>query len=60
MRRIGWALTVAWVGGVLLITNGDMSHPLFDFIFLAPLACWLVGLGVAKLLLGHKDDSERP
>lgn len=47
--RVGYALTVLWILGILLVTGGDMADPLFDFIFIVPLAFWVVAVVIARL-----------
>ena len=47
--RAGYAVTVLWVLGILLATDGDTADPLFDFIFIVPLGMWMVGLAIARL-----------
>jgi len=47
--RVGYVLTVLWILGILLATDGDMADPLFDFIFIVPLGTWIVGLTIARL-----------
>lgn len=49
-RGIGYGLTAAWMIGILLYTNSDPAHPWFDFIFIVPLGCWIVVIGLARLL----------
>jgi hypothetical protein len=46
----GYALTAAWIGYVALKSGGDPAHPLFDFIFLVPIALWLVIIVATRLL----------
>ena len=48
--RAGWISTVLWVLLVLAISKGDSSHPIRDYIFLVPLAGWIIGLFVAHLI----------
>ena len=47
---IGYAFTGLWMLGVLAITGGNSRHPLFDYIFVVPLAAWILGLVVAYLI----------
>lgn len=47
---IGYAVTGLWMLGVLLVTGGNSRHPLFDYIFVVPLAAWIIGLIVAFLI----------
>ena len=50
VQRIGYFLTAVWMAGIVIVTNGDTGHVLFDFIFSVPLAGWIAGLVVAALL----------
>ena len=50
VQRIGYVLTAIWMAGIVVVTNGDTGHVLFDFIFTVPLAGWIAGLVVAALL----------
>ena len=58
VHRIGYILSAVWMAGIVVVTNGDTRHDLFDFIFTVPLAGWIVGLLAAALLrraeTGHK------
>ncbi len=56
--RVGYALTVLWMLGIVLTTNGNMADPLFDFIFIVPLAAWIVGVTVARLI--NRADKNTP
>jgi hypothetical protein len=48
--KVGYGLTAAWMVGVLVYTDGDFRHPVFDTLFIVPLAAWVVGLTVARLV----------
>ena len=50
VQRIGYILSGVWMGGIVIVTNGDTGHILFDFIFTVPLAGWIIGLAIAALL----------
>ena len=50
VQRMGYILTAIWMAGIVVVTNGDTGHYLFDFIFTVPLAGWIIGLVVAALL----------
>ncbi len=47
---IGYTFTGLWMLGVLLVTGGNSRHPLFDYIFIVPLAAWIGGVIVAMLV----------
>jgi hypothetical protein len=48
--KIGYAVTAVWMLGVLVYTDGDVRHPVFDLIFIVPLGAWVVGLTAARLI----------
>jgi hypothetical protein len=48
--RAGYVLTVIWIVVVFVATGGNMAAPLFDYIFIVPLAGWLLGVTVARLI----------
>jgi|GEM_PF-2760387 len=56
---LGLIGTVIWLTHVALVTDFDPSHPLFDYIFIVPLAGWVVILFVSRRLArdrrGHGD-----
>ena len=47
-QRIGAWLTAAWIALVLVVGEGGITHPLFDYIFTVPLAAWIVAFLVAR------------
>lgn len=53
-RGIGYAVTAAWMVAILVVTGSNPAHPWFDFIFVVPLAGWIVGLGIARLVSGPR------
>ena len=50
-QGIGYAASAAWMLGIVIITGNDTGHPLFRYIFIVPLAGWILGLLVARYLL---------
>lgn len=54
-HRIGYILSAIWVGGVLYVTDGNVRHPLFNYIFIVPLVGWVVGLLIARLFSRRKQ-----
>jgi hypothetical protein len=54
--KIAYGLTAAWMIGIVGVTGGDVTHPLFDYIFLVPLAGWVMGLIVQKILEKRRRD----
>lgn len=60
---VGYVLTAAWIVMVVMETDGDMAHPLFNYIFLVPLIGWIVAvIGVATVrgLTGRKKQRSGP
>ena len=58
-RGIGYGLTAAWMIGILVYTGSDPAHPWFNYIFVVPLGCWIVAIGVARLV-GPKETPADP
>jgi len=56
--RAGYGFTTLWIVFILWITDGDQENPWFDYIFLVPLAVWIIGLVVARLVGGKKGPEE--
>ncbi|MFQ5958022.1 MAG: hypothetical protein ACE5LF_01495 [Alphaproteobacteria bacterium] len=48
--RIGYALTAVWMTFVILVTGNDLAHPLFRYLFVVPLAGWIAGLLVGRVV----------
>lgn len=48
--RIGYALSAIWMVGVLIVSGGSPKHPAFDYIFIVPLAGWVVAILIARLI----------
>ena len=46
----GYVLTAGWIGFILAASGGDSSHPLFDYIFIVPLAGWIIGMLIARVV----------
>jgi len=46
----GYVVSAAWMVFVLVVSEGQITHPLFDYIFIVPLGIWIVGLAIARLL----------
>lgn len=47
---IGYVGSAAWMVYIVMATGNDVSHPLFNYIFIVPLAGWIGGLVAARLL----------
>ncbi|KZB51286.1 hypothetical protein AUP42_17695 [Thalassospira lucentensis] len=58
-KIMGYLLTAAWVGYILAISGGDTTHPMFDYIFVVPLAFWIGGMIIAKILRS-RSGADRP
>lgn len=54
-----WA-TVAWVLFVWMEIQGDYSHPLAQYMFLAPLGAWVAMIAIAKVFGVEEDAPEKP
>ena len=59
VERIGYILSAVWMAGIVLVTDGDTRHHLFDFIFTVPLAGWIIGLAIAALLRRRERKRNR-
>ncbi|MFO0997646.1 MAG: hypothetical protein U1F33_13280 [Alphaproteobacteria bacterium] len=57
--RIGYILTFAWIIAVYEITNGHSGHPLSRYMFIVPLGGWILGLVIARLVLGKRRGAPR-
>ena len=51
--RAGWIATALWIIYVLEATKLDKAHPLFNYIFLVPLAGWMLALAIERLVRGR-------
>ncbi|RCK26526.1 hypothetical protein TH8_07290 [Thalassospira profundimaris] len=58
-KIMGYLLTAGWVGFILAASGGDTAHPLFDYIFVVPLAGWIIGMIVARIIV-KKSGADRP
>ena len=58
VHRIGYILSAVWMAGIVIATNGDTGHFLFNFIFTVPLAGWIIGLVAAALLRRAERNRE--
>ena len=59
VHRIGYILSAIWMAGIVIVTNGDTNHVLFNFIFTVPLAGWVIGLVIAALLRRAERNRDR-
>lgn len=53
-HRAGYILSALWVGGILVATDGNVRHPLFNYIFIVPLVGWAVGALIGRFF-GRRD-----
>jgi hypothetical protein len=47
---VGHIGTAAWIVFVLARTGGNVDAPMFELIFVVPLAAWIAGLLVARIV----------
>lgn len=59
VQKIGYILSALWMGGIVVITKGDTKHYLFNFIFLVPLAGWIIGLAIASILNRREKNQKK-
>lgn len=59
-QAVGIVATGLWLTYVAAATGFDPTAPLFDFIFLVPLAGWLAILLVTRILERRRKDRDRP
>ncbi len=52
---VGYVGSAGWMLLVLAVTNGDVSDPFFNTIFLVPLTGWVVGLVIARIVVYLRD-----
>ena len=57
---VGYVGSAAWMLFVLALTNGDVRHPFFDMIFIVPLAGWVIGLAVARVVVHVRNRRNGP
>ena len=56
---VGYIGSAAWMVFVLLRTGGNVEDPMFELIFVVPLAAWIAGLVLARIIaaLRQRNDS---
>ena len=52
--RIAYAVTAGWMLLVLAVTDADPGHPFFDYIFGVPLAAWIGGAVVSRIVRAQR------
>jgi len=56
---VGYVGSAAWMLLVLAVTNGDVSDPFFNTIFLVPLAGWVIGLVIGRIFVYLRSRRDR-
>lgn len=57
---VGHIGTAAWMMFVLARTGGNVEDPLFELIFVVPLAAWISGLVLARIIIALRGDGAPP
>ena len=62
---LGYGATALWMATVLSLTHEDANQPLFQLIFIVPLAGWILGIAAARLVArlwpaATPSEEERP
>ena len=57
-RTVGFYLTAAWLLLVVALGGGDRSHPLFDYIFIVPLAGWIAAVLIDRVNRRRRGKSQ--
>ena len=60
VQKVGYVLSAVWMAGIVVVTKGDTRHFLFNFIFIVPLAGWIIGLGIAAFLRRLEKNRKIP
>ena len=55
-QPLGYALSAAWMVGILIVTDGNSRAPLFNYIFIVPLIGWAVGIALGFLIRRLRGD----
>jgi hypothetical protein len=58
-KILGYLLTAVWIVYILMVTKGDMKQPMFDYIFVVPLAGWIIGMIIAHFVR-KRAGADRP
>jgi hypothetical protein len=60
--KLGYAATALWMAGIIVLTDGNTRHPLFRYIFIVPLAGWVVVFVVEQAVkrLRGRDGAPPP
>jgi hypothetical protein len=54
---VGYIGSAAWMVFVLLRTGGNVENPMFELIFVVPLAAWIAGLVLARIITALRERS---
>lgn len=57
---VGYIGSAAWMLFVLARTGGNVEDPLFELIFVVPLAAWIAGLVLARIIAALGKYGDRP
>lgn len=57
---VGYVGSAAWMLFVLAMTNGDVRDPFFNTIFIVPLAGWVIGLVIARVVVSVRNRQNGP
>jgi len=57
---VGYIGSAAWMLFVLARTGGNVEDPLFELIFVVPLAAWIAGLVLARIIKAVRERSGNP
>ena len=55
---VGYIGSAAWMAFVLVRTGGNVEDPFFELIFVVPLAAWIAGLVLARIIRALRDGSD--
>ena len=57
---VGHIATAAWMVFVLARTGGNVEDPFFELIFVVPLAAWIGGLVLARIIKALRERKDKP
>ena len=57
-RIVGYIGSAAWMVFVLMRTGGNVEDPLFELIFVVPLAAWIAGLVLARIIKALRKQGD--
>jgi len=56
--KIGYGISAVWMFGVLFYTEGETRHPFFQYIFIVPLAAWILALAIGAAFRRLRSDKD--